>query len=83
MNLHYCKPKTYDDAISELLLNASGSKDTCHATDWIGELDIWRAAMESAIGVVNEVISSEGERSTFLRQSIIDRLADLRDAGRP
>jgi hypothetical protein len=78
LNLKYCKPETFDDAIAKLL-----RKSGIQQAIWMSPIDIWRAALETALGVLGEEHQRGHDRAASLRDAVADRLADLRDAGRP
>ena len=69
-----CKPEVFDAALKRV-------HETGYPPTWpfpADELDMWRAAFESAIGVINETPMREG-----LKLRLRDHLCELRDAGRP
>jgi hypothetical protein len=69
LNLKFSKPETFDEALSRCRRDRNLSQP-----DEVFLLAIWRAAVESAIAEVQNNTS---------KVRLVDRLARLRDAGRP
>lgn len=69
-----CVPETFDKALSRI-------HKTNYPPDWpfpADELDIWRAALDSAIGVINQA-----SLNPAFEEMLRDQLVVLRDARRP